>query len=138
MTRAVAVLLLEIAVVILVTLALGTVVQRLLGSEDLTAAAGESVRLLFFFMDVGLIVWVAILVVLLVRRKTLPGPGATLLAALVGVLVNAVTVTIVGFVQGGGAPLFVAFAIEAGIAFLVAVLVVGPLIHRLSRPPVKH
>jgi hypothetical protein len=137
MTRAAAALLLEIAVVILVALALGTVAQRLLGSEDFAAAAGESARLLFFFMDVGLIVWVVILVVLLVRRRQLPAPGVTLLAAVIGVAANALTVLVVGFVQGGWAPLFVLFAIEAGIVFLIAAFVVAPVIHRLSRRPVK-
>ena len=58
----------------------------------------------------------------------------TLLAAVIGVAVNALVVVVVGFIQGGWAPLFVVFALEAGLAFLVAVLVIAPIIRRLGVP----
>jgi hypothetical protein len=136
MVRNVVALVVEVVLVIVVALALGTV-QWLFGADELAAAAAEAARLLFFFMDVGLAVWVVILVVLLVRRRALPGVAVTLLAAVVGVVVNALTVTVVGFAQGGWTPLFVIFAIEAGVAFLIAVLVVAPVIRLLFRPAVK-
>lgn len=130
MARIVVALVVEVVLAIVVALLLGTLWQWFLGG-DLVAALGEGARLLFLFMDVGLVVWVVILVVLAVRRRRLPGAGETLLAALLGVAVNAVVVIVVGFVQGGWAPLFVLFAITAGFAFLVAVLVVTPIVHRL-------
>ncbi|WP_395640726.1 hypothetical protein [Pseudolysinimonas sp.] len=94
----------------------------------------ESPRLLFFFMDIGLGVWLLLLVVLAVRRRALPGVAVTLLAAVAGVVLNALTVLVVGVVQGES---FLDYAIEAGLAFLVAVLVAAPIIHRLFRPVVK-
>jgi hypothetical protein len=123
----------EVALTLLVALLLGAAWQWFL-SGDAAAALPEGARLLFLFMDVGLAVWVIALIVLAVRRRTLPGVGATLLWALVGVVVNAVVVLVVGLVQGGWAALFVLFAIEAGIAFLVAVLIVVPIVARLTRP----
>jgi hypothetical protein len=136
MTRPVLALVAQVVLAIVVALLLGALWQWL-RTGDLAEGAGEAARLLFLFMDVGLLVWVVVLVVLTVRRRALPGIGAILLAALAGVLVNALTVTVVGVVQSGGAPLFVLFAIEAGIAFLAAVLVTAPIIHRLFRAPVN-
>lgn len=122
----------EVLLVVVVTLLLGTAWQWFL-SGSLASAFGESARLLFFFMDVGLAIWVVVLVVLTVRRRALPGVGVTLLAAIVGVVVNALVVLIVGYMQGGWAPLFVVFAMSAGIAFLIAVLVGAPIIRGLAR-----
>jgi hypothetical protein len=120
-----------IVLVLAVAVLLGALWQWFL-SGDLSAALPEGVRLLFFFMDIGLAIWVVALIVLAVRRRSLPGFGATLLWALIGVVVNAIVVLIVGFVQGGWAALFVLFAIEAGIAFLLAVLLVTPLVRRVA------
>lgn len=122
----------EVALVLGVAVLLGALWQWFL-TADLAAALPEGARLLFFFMDVGLVVWAVALVVLGVRRKTLPGLGTTLLWAFIGVVVNAIVVLVVGLVQGGWAALFVLFALEAGIAFLLAVLVVTPLVRRLMR-----
>jgi len=132
MSRPVFALIAEVLLVVMVALLLGALWQWFL-SGDLASGFVEGARLLFFFMDVGLAIWVVVLVVLLVRRRTLPGIGVTLLVAAVGVAVNAIVVLIVGFAQGGWAPLYVLFAVQAGIAFLVAVLVVAPIIRRLFR-----
>ncbi|MGB3911496.1 MAG: hypothetical protein WBL06_13575 [Pseudolysinimonas sp.] len=136
MSRAIVALIAEVLLVVVVALLLGTVWQWFL-TADLTSAIAEGARLLFLFMDVGLALWLVALIVLVVRRRSLPGIGATLLAALVGVVINAIVVLIVGLVQGGWNAFLVPFAIEAGIAFLVAVFVVAPIIRRLFRADVK-
>lgn len=133
MARPTLALITQVVLVVVVALLLGALWQWFL-TGDLASGVIEGARLLFLFMDVGLAIWVVGLIVLTVRRSAIPGIGVTLLAALVGVIVNAIVVLIVGFAQGGWAPLFVLFAIEAGIAFLVAVLVVAPIIRRLFRP----
>jgi hypothetical protein len=139
MSRAVSALVSEIVLAILVALGLGSLVRWFFGGGDLpaAAAAAEAARRLFFFMDIGLAVWAVVLVVLAVRRRALPGIGVTLLAAAVGVVANALTVVVVSLVQGAGTAEFLGFAIEAGAVFLIAVLVVAPIIHRLFRPGVK-
>jgi hypothetical protein len=136
MTRTVLALIAQVLLVVLVALLLGALWQWFL-TGDLTSGFVEGARLLFFFMDVGLVIWLVVLIVLTVRRRALPGVGVTLVAAVIGVVVNAIVVLIVGFIQGGWAPLFVLFAIQAGTVFLVAVLVVAPIIHRLFRPTVR-
>ncbi len=115
----------RLAIAIAVSLVLLTLWQWLLAG-DLGSGFGEAARLLFFFMDVGLAVWLLLLIVGAVRRW---GRGLAFLSALIGVAVNLVTVIIVGFIQAGAAPwAFMLFAVEAGAAFLVgaavAVLVV--------------
>lgn len=115
----------RLAIAIAVSLVLLTLWQWLLAG-DLGAGFGEAVRLLFFFMDVGLAAWLVLLIVGAVRRW---GRGLAFLSALIGVAVNLLTVIVVGFIQGGAAPwAFMLFAVEAGAAFLVgaavAVLVV--------------
>jgi hypothetical protein len=54
---------------------------------------------------------------------------------LIAAVVNAVVVLTVGFIQGGWAPLLVLFAIEAGLACLIAAAVVLPIVHRLVKSP---
>lgn len=93
---------------------------------------GEAVRVLFNFMDVGLGLWVVLLIVFAVRRSLTT--GRTLLLLLIGAVVNLLVVITVGFIQGGWAPLLVLFAIEAGIACLVAAAIVVPLVHRFVKP----
>jgi hypothetical protein len=135
MSRQVFALIAEVLLVIVVALFIGALWQWLL-TGDLASGFVEGARLLFFFMDVGLVLWVVMLVILLVRRRILPGVGVTLAVAAGGVAVNAIVVLIVGFAQGGWAPLYVLFAIQAGIAFLIAVLLVAPIVRRLRRPEV--
>jgi hypothetical protein len=128
MTRVVGGIALQVVLAIVVALILGALWQWLL-SGHLMEGLAEGSRLLFFFMDVGLAVWVAILIFLTVRQRKGPGVAATFVAAAIGVVVNVLTVTVVGFAQGGWKPLFVTFAIEAGITFLLAVLITAPIIH---------
>lgn len=135
MTRTVLALVAEVVLVIVVALLLGALWQWFLVG-DLATGLVEGARLLFLFMDVGLVAWLVVLIVLTVRGRALPGIGPTLLAAVAAVVLNAIVVLIVGLAQGGWAPLFVLFAIEAGIAFLIAVLVVAPIIRRLFRSEV--
>ena len=96
----------------------------------------EGFRVLVNFMDVGLAIWVVLLVVFTIRTGSRGGisGGRTYLVLLVGVVLNLLVVTVVGFAQGGWAPLLVLFAIEAGIACLLAAAVVVPLVHRVLAP----
>ena len=132
MARVALALVVQTALVLLIALLLLGAWLRISGQP--VDVVTESPRLLFFFMDIGLGVWLILLIVLAVRRRALPGVGVTLLAAVVGVVLNALTVLVVGLVQGES---FLASAIEAGVAFLIAVLVAAPIVHRLVAGRVK-
>jgi hypothetical protein len=135
MSRVVLRLVLDVVLTIAVALALLILWQWFL-SGSLADAPAEGVRVLFNFMDVGLAVWVILLIVAAVRGRTrgvAPGAALTWVFVLVGAIVNLIVVTVVGFIQGGWAPLLVLFAIEAGIAVLVAAAVVVPIVHRVLK-----
>jgi hypothetical protein len=93
----------------------------------------EGFRVLFNFMDVGLAIWAVLLVIFTVRGGV--STRRTYLFLLIGAVLNLLVVLTVGFIQGGWAPLLVLFAIEAGIACLVAAAIVVPIVHRLVKPP---
>jgi peptidoglycan/LPS O-acetylase OafA/YrhL len=124
----------RLVIAVAIALALLTLWQWVLAG-DLAAAFGEAVRLLFFFMDVGLAVWLILLIVGAVRGW---GRGTVVLTALIGVAANFATVIVVGFIQSGAAPwAFMLFALEAGAAFLVGAVVAALVVksQRPSAPP---
>ena len=66
MARMVLALIAQALLVVLVALLLGALWQWVL-TGDLASGAVEGARLLFFFMDVGLVIWLVVLIVLAVR-----------------------------------------------------------------------
>jgi hypothetical protein len=98
---------------------------HLIAGEGPSAALGTAAHHLFLFMDIGLGVWVLLLVVFTVRRREAAASGRVIVSGIIGAVVNLLTVIAVGFVQQGGlATEFIGFATEAGIAFIVTVIVV--------------
>lgn len=100
----------------------------------------EGFRVLFNFMDVGLALWLVLQIIVIVlgarqARSPVLSPARAYLLLLIGAVVNALVVLVVGFVQGGWAPVLVLFAIEAGLACLIAAAIVLPIVHRLVKPP---
>lgn len=129
MGRKVAWIAVELALSILITLVILTAWQGFL-SGSIVDGFFDGARLLFLFMDVGL---VAFLLWLIIRAARGRRPYAAL-AAVVASFINLVVVLIVGFVQGGAAPFgFLLFAITGGIAFVLAVVVATPIAHGLTR-----
>ncbi len=93
----------------------------------------EAIRVLFNFMDVGLAIWVVLLIIWAIRGRTRgggPSAALTFLFLIVGTVVNAIVVTIVGFIQGGAGAWLVMFAIVGGFAVLVSAAIVVPIVHR--------
>jgi hypothetical protein len=128
MRRVVLSLVLDVVLAIVVALLLLWLWQTLL-SGSLAEGFAEGARVLFYFTDIALVIWVILLAVLVIRRRTRPRFGAVILTALIGVVVNGVFVLIVGFVQGGWAPLLVLLAFEGGVALLLGILATTPLVH---------
>ena len=131
MSRAVFRLILDVVLTIAVALLLLSGWFTLL-SDRADDGFREGFRVLFNFMDVGLALWLVLLIVFTVRGSVTAGRAYLLL--LIGAVVNLLVVITVGFIQGGWAPLLVMFAIEAGITCLVAAAIVVPLVHRFVKP----
>lgn len=129
MGRKVAWIAVELILSILFALAILTAWEGFL-SGSIVDGFFEGVRLLFLFMDVGLVAFLLWLIVRSVRG----GRPYAAPAALGAVLINLVVVLIVGFVQSTAAPIeFLGFALTAGVAFVFAVLVATPIAHGLTR-----
>jgi hypothetical protein len=106
--------------------------QALISSPPIEAF-GSAFSLLFNFMDVGLLAWLIVLIVFAVRGVF--GFGWVVLAAFLGTVLNLIVVTIVGFIQGGAAPwAFILFALTAGFAVMVGVLIAAPIAKRIAKP----
>jgi hypothetical protein len=134
MSRVVLRLILDVVLTIVVAFLLLAGWQSVLAGS---AAEGfpEAFRVLFNFMDVGLALWVVMLIVAATRGKGAgPRAGRTFLLLVIGAVVNLLVVITVGFIQGGWAPLLVVFAVEAGICCLVAGAIAVALIHRFVQP----
>lgn len=90
----------------------------------------EGFRVLFNFMDVGLALWLVLLIVFAIRGTL--SPGRTYALLLIGAVVNLLVVATVGFIQTGGwAGDLILFAVEAGISCLLAGAIVVPLAQRI-------
>ncbi len=137
MSRTVGRIVLDVLVTVVLTLAYLTAWRCMAGSA-IGDAFAEAAQRLFLFMDVGLGVWLILILVAAIRRKP-AGAGLTLVFGAVGAMTNLVVVILVGYVQQGGwAELFILFAVEAGTAFLVAAVVAVILVHRVFlKPPVE-
>jgi len=135
MSRVVLRLILDVALTIALALLFLALWQWLLA--DLTGDPfPEAVRVLFNFMDVGLAIWVVLLIIWAIRGRTRgggPSAARTYLFLLIATVVNAIVVTIVGFIQGGAGPWLVMFAIVGGFAVLVCAAIVVPIVHRVLK-----
>lgn len=132
--RAVSTIVLDVVFTVILSLVL-LAVWRGVASGSIGESLGQAGQRLFLFMDIGLLVWVTLLGVAAGRGRS-AGAGLTLVFAAVGTLANLMTVIAVGFVQQGTwAEQFILFAIEAGIAVLLAAAVAVLLVHRLILKP---
>jgi hypothetical protein len=108
---------------VLAVLAAG-LLQWFFGAAPAEAFLDQGPRLIFTFMDVGLIAWLLLLVIGAARGRGLGfGMLGTILAALVAAVLNLVVVTVVAVIQGGADILYIALGVEAGIIFIVAALI---------------
>lgn len=134
--RVVLVSVLELVLSLLLAWLLGGLLLWGLGSDPAAAFTSEVAHLLFVFMDVGIVVWMLMLIVGAVRRRGLGwGVGGTILAALLAVVVNLVVVSIIAIAQGGADIFAIAIGVEAGLVFLVAAVVAVVVARRIVPAP---
>ena len=113
-------------------LILGGLLQWFLGGSFSDAFLVESPRLLFTFMDVGLVVWMILLIVGGFRRRGLGwGTVGTALAALIAAVVNLVVVSVIAIAGGGAEIFYIVIGVEAGAVFVIGALLAIVLSRRL-------
>ena len=125
----------EVAIGLVLSLAACIGVLYAIGNDGTTPLIeGSSVFLMA--MGIGILAWIVLLT--LARRVTAArGPGArvlaSFLAATAAIVVNAILLGIVLAIIGNGALEFLGFALTAGVAFVLAVLVATPIAHGFTR-----
>jgi peptidoglycan/LPS O-acetylase OafA/YrhL len=134
MKRRVLWVVLLVVIAVAIAYVLLTAWQALISSPP-TEAFGSAATLLFTFMDVGLIAFAVVMIVFAIRG--IHGYGRVVLTAFLATVLNFIVVIVVGFIQGGAAPWgFMLFAVTAGIAFMIGVLIAAPIAKRIAKPSV--
>jgi hypothetical protein len=135
MARIVATIVLELVFSVLLALLLAGTWFVLIGSSPAEAFLAEAPRLVLLFMDIGIVTWLVLVIIGGVRRRGIGwGFGGTVLAALIGVVVNLVWVFILSIINGGADIFAIALGVQGGLFFFVSMIVVAFIVHRIVKP----
>lgn len=123
---------------LLLSLLLAIVLAGLWSFTDETSFAeaflDQGTRLIVVFVWPGLIVWAALSILGMLRRRGLGwGIGWSILAALIAAGVNLVVFTIIGFALGGWDAFIIVFAFLGGLCFFVAAVIASVFTHLVFR-----
>jgi hypothetical protein len=123
---------LEMAITIVLSLLLIGGLLTLFGEPALEAFFDQGPRLLVAGMGIGLIAWIVMLVIGMIRNRSRAGGwrvGTSIVSAIAALIVNLIGVSIIGFTGGGWSVFIIVFAVEAGAAFLVAAIASALIVH---------
>jgi hypothetical protein len=106
------------------------------GMSPADALLEQGIPNVLIFVDIAIVTWVVLLIVGAVRRRGAGwGIGGSLLAAVIGAVMNLIWIVILSALNGGVDIEAVALGVQAGLFFLVAVAITAPLVLRvLVRP----
>jgi hypothetical protein len=134
--RALGVVLQVVIATALTLLLAGAYFALILGVPPLEAFVDQAVRLVLGFVDIGILTWLVLLIVGSVRTRGIGwGVGGSVLAALVGAVVNLIWIVILSVLSGGADIFAIALGVQAGIFFLIAVVITALVVHRLLLKP---
>ena len=139
MSRIVLRIVLQVVVAVALTLLLaGLYFWLVLGETPANAFFDQAVLLVLGFIDVGILVWLGLLILGGARKRGIGwGFGGSLVAALIGAVANLVWIVIISIVNGGADIFAIALGVQAAIFFLIGVVLAELLVRRvlLRDPP---
>ena len=137
MSRRVLAVVLQVVLVTALTWALaGVYFTVVLGVPASEAFFDQAVRIVLIFIDIGIVTWAVLLVVGAIRGRGIGwGIGGSLVAAVVGIVVNLIWIVILSFINGGADIFAIALGVQAGVFFLLATVIVAPLVVRVIVKP---
>lgn len=98
----------------------------------------EAPTLVFVFMDIGLVVWMVLLIIGGIRRQGLgAGKAGTIVAAVVAALANLAVIAVIVMQSGTADPLAISFGVQAGAVFVAGAGVATVIAHRIVPLPVR-
>ena len=108
----------------------------ILGETPESAFFDQAVRMVLIFVDIGIVTWGILLIVGTARRRGIGwGVGGSILAAVIGTIVNLIWIVILSVINGGADIFAIALGVQAGIFFLIAVVVTAILVLRVILNP---
>ena len=139
MVRPVLSVILQVAIGTILTLALaGLYFFLVLGVQPTEAFFDQAIRIVLIFVDIGIVTWALLLIIGAVRKRGIGwGVGGSILAALIGTIVNLVWIVILSVINGGADIFAIALGVQAGIFFLIAVAITALLVLRVILNPAK-
>lgn len=137
MSRKVLTVVLQVVLVTALTWALaGVYFAMVLGESPSEAFFDQATRMVLIFIDIGILTWAAQLVVGAVRGRGIGwGTGGSLVAAVVGIVVNLIWIVILSLINGGADIFAIALGVQAGVFFLLATAIIAPLVLRVIVKP---
>ena len=137
MSRKVLAIVLQVLLVTALTLALaGVYFTVVLGEQPSGAFFDQAVRMVLIFVDIGIITWAVLLIVGAIRGRGIGwGIGGSLVAAVVGIVVNLIWIFILSLINGGADIFAIALGVQAGVFFLLATAIIAPLVLRVIVKP---
>jgi hypothetical protein len=98
----------------------------------------EAPSLVFVFMDIGLVVWMVLLIIGGIRRQGLgAGKAGTIIAAVVAALANLAVIAVLVMQSGTADMLAISLGVQAGAVFVAGAGVATVLAHRLVPVPAR-
>lgn len=98
----------------------------------------EAPSLVFVFMDLGLVVWMVLLIIGGIRRQGLgAGKAGTILAAIVAALANLAVIAVLVMQSGTVDMLAISLGLQAGAVFVAGAGVATVIAHRLVPVPAR-
>lgn len=138
MTRTVIRIALQVSIATALTVLLAWVYFVVILGEPPARALDQVIRDVLIFVDIGIATWLVLLIVAAVRKRGIGwGIGGAILAALIGIVVNLVWIVILSVINGGVDIAAIALGVQAGILFLIAVIITVIFVQRVILPPVR-
>ena len=130
---------LQVVIGTLLTIVLaGLYFLLILGVPPAEAFLDQALRLVLVFVDIGIITWAVLLIVGAVRMRGIGwGVGGSILAAVIGTIVNLVWIVILSVINGGADIFAIALGVQGGVFFLIAVVITALLVLRVILNPAK-
>lgn len=132
MSRVVLRIVLQVVLAVALLLVLSALYFWFITDEGPAAGFDQALRSALLFIDIGILTWLVLLIVGGARKRGIGwGFGGSMLAALIGVVVNLIWVVILSIINGGADIFAIALGVQAGLFFLVSVALAEVLVRRV-------
>ena len=136
MARVIGRIALQVAIATVLTVLFGWVLYLFVGAPAVEALTLNAIPLVLGFVDIGIITWLVLLIVGAIRTGGSGwGFAGSMIAALIGTIVNLVWIVILSALGGGVDGAAIALGVQAGVFFLIAAAISTLIVRVLVSKP---